>query len=252
MNFSPLAKLGIVVALVFGLLAFLVIVDLGVNAGRIHYGVSASGIDIGGLTRAEAVKALRTRSQEVDEMVIHLTAEGLNVGITPRCLGWSPRIHITVGVAYDIGRENVPFGALADRASAWLWGHKVGVRGRLARGLMRTSIDAWDEQLTALGAPIHRRRLRDLLERAISTADPGPYEFPTKATERSSLRGRAPLLPVRAMAPLPRGEESLRAAVRTPRLRGQVREPGRGQADPPGRRKLPPGCRDYGADPLAT
>lgn len=48
MNLSTTAKVlfGLGVAVAF--FAYLVLLDFGINAGRIHYGVSVAGFDVGG------------------------------------------------------------------------------------------------------------------------------------------------------------------------------------------------------------
>jgi hypothetical protein len=39
---------------VAGVLVYVLIVDFGISAGRIHHGVSVAGVDLRGLTEAEA------------------------------------------------------------------------------------------------------------------------------------------------------------------------------------------------------
>jgi hypothetical protein len=178
---SPLAKAGIAVGGIIALALFLIVVDLGVNAGRIHYGVSVEGVDLGGMTRREAIGELETRKDEIEERVIHLTAVGLNVGVQPKQLGWRFNPRGTVRAAYDVGRSDAPFGALSDRIASWLWGTKVGFRGALDEATFHERIDGWDERLSGLGTPLDRDALEAILREAIAKGDPGPYRFPLES-----------------------------------------------------------------------
>ena len=180
MKFSPLAKIGLAFGALVAFLLFLIVVDLGVNAGRIHYGVSVAGVDLGGMTRVEATRELTAKAKELDEQVILLTAEGLNDGIQPSQLGWEPKVPITVRNAYDVGREDAPFGALSDRVGSWLWGTKVDLSGSFDRELLHDQIVEWDERLSGFGRPIDRQALRALLRKAVAEGDTGPFDFPVR------------------------------------------------------------------------
>lgn len=183
MKLSPLAKSGVAVGGVIAFALFLIVVDLGVNAGRIHYGVSVEGVDLGGLTRREAIGELEGHVADLEEdLVIQLTAEGLNVGITPERLGWSYNPRTTVRAAYNVGRDDAPFGALSDRIGSWLWGTKVDFRGRFVdEGTLEELFDEWDERLSGFGDPLDRDALEALIREAIAEGDPGPFEFPRES-----------------------------------------------------------------------
>lgn len=106
-------------ALVVGL-AYLVIVDLGVHAGRIHRGVRIEGgIDVGGLTVNEAVEKLGDIGAQMEIFPLVFSAPGFDCRTTPEELGWRARPFSTAQRALSVGREDAPFGALADRARAW-------------------------------------------------------------------------------------------------------------------------------------
>jgi hypothetical protein len=176
---SRTSKIIVVLATIAGLFAFLVVVDLGVNAGRIHYGVSVSGVDLGGLTDVEATEKLRREARKVEnDLVILLTAVGLNVPVTPKQLGWRPRLDETVERAHRVGRDDAPFGALSDRAASWLWGVKLHWAGATQPKKVYGLIRSWERQIESVGNVLDRDRLRAILRRAIRTGDGGPYEFP--------------------------------------------------------------------------
>ena len=62
---SVVARVAFAALALAGLAAYAVIVDLGVNAGRIHHGVSVDGVDVGGLSEVEAVQVLAARADEL-------------------------------------------------------------------------------------------------------------------------------------------------------------------------------------------
>jgi hypothetical protein len=179
---SPAAKVGVGIGALVALVLFAIVVDLGVNAGRIHYGVSVDGVDLGGLTRREAIGELEDRSEDLAaDNVILLTAVGLNVGVRPDQLGWTFNPRGTVRYAYSVGRTDAPFGALSDRVGSWLWGTKVDLRGTWDDLVLRRKIDEWDERLSGLGRPIDRDALEALIRKAVADGDPGPHEIPLES-----------------------------------------------------------------------
>ncbi|MEG0323795.1 MAG: hypothetical protein RR619_07345, partial [Raoultibacter sp.] len=65
MNFGPSKRsTGKIVAIVFAVilvvLAALVAAEIGLNAGKVHYGVKVGGVEIGGMERTQAVDTLQT------------------------------------------------------------------------------------------------------------------------------------------------------------------------------------------------
>ncbi|MCA1704987.1 MAG: hypothetical protein LC808_17680, partial [Actinobacteria bacterium] len=70
--------------LLVGLLLYLLLVDLGVNAGRVHYGVTVGGYDVGGHTYPETFELLRERGKELEKAPIVLGAEGFDCRFTPK------------------------------------------------------------------------------------------------------------------------------------------------------------------------
>ena len=162
---------------VFG---YLLIVEFGINAGRIHYGVELrGGIDVGGMTPAEANDLLK---EEVEEMVaddIVLGGQGVHVRFYPRRpegvsedvleAAWTPHRQDTIEAALAVGREDVPFGAFADRWRAWFGGVKVAWQGKARSPRVTEIIDKVERLGAQEGLTLDRVALRLKIRRALNT-----------------------------------------------------------------------------------
>src|SRR5919106_2119536 len=95
---------------VLALIGYLVLIDLGINAGRVHAGVRVDGIDVGGLTLAEALATLEDAGQDLKGQEVIPTAEGFDCRFTPREAGWRPQAVATVRMAMRVGRADAPIG----------------------------------------------------------------------------------------------------------------------------------------------
>jgi hypothetical protein len=123
---SPLARIVLVSAGVVGLLAYLAIVELGVNAGLVHRGVKVGHIDVGGLSQAEAAEKIAEVGEEIRATPIRLAIEGVaTIFVYPRDLGWKPRAVHKAEAAMAIGREGGLPAAASDRVSAWFGDHRI-------------------------------------------------------------------------------------------------------------------------------
>jgi hypothetical protein len=165
---SRTAKVLLVLGAVVGLVGFLVIVDLGVNAGRIHYGVEVEDIDVGGLTAPEAFARLDERG-ELLKKSFAFGAPGVTCEVVPKALGWGPQPSDTMKTALDVGRAHFPFGALADRVKAWIGGVTVGWAGAVKDVKVEEFLDECESKATGQGLDIARDALRRALEKAIVT-----------------------------------------------------------------------------------
>lgn len=164
---SPLAKTLIALGAVAGAFLYLLIVDLGVNAGRIHYGVSVSGFDLGGMTSQEAVRALNRRRTLLRREEICFKGPSFNSCAQPARLGWSPDPSKTAEEALRVGREGATLRALADRARAWLGGVKVQWDTGPRASRVTRLVDDWEQELGNVA--VDRERLRFRIKRAILT-----------------------------------------------------------------------------------
>ena len=178
MNLSVRAKIGVILAIVVGLAAYLVIVDYGLNAGRIHRGVSVRGIDLGGLTKDEAADILEVEGEKLAERPVVLTREGMSCNFIPTELGWDPRPNDTSVAAYRIGRGVSWFAALGNRIKAWVAGAAVDWNDAIDTEAVSSLIDDCEIQARALGYELRRYRLRQKIRAAILMWPRQPVTIP--------------------------------------------------------------------------
>lgn len=123
---SPLARVLLSTAAVVGFLAYLTIVDLGVNAGLIHRGVRVGHIEVGGLSQSEAAAEIKRVGGQMRDTMIPLDVEGVTtIAVYPRDFGWKPQAERKAGAAMRIGREGGIISAASARISAWFSGHSI-------------------------------------------------------------------------------------------------------------------------------
>ena len=168
------------VGLLLALFAYLVIVDLGVNAGRIHYGVEIRGdLDVGGMTPSEADEVLAERAEEMLYEPIVLGGQGISYRFYPRkpefggenlrAAAWAPGRPATIQAALDVGRDHAPFGALADRFSAWIGGVKIGWKGHAQAYRVDRILDDVEAAGEKEGLTLDRTALRLKIRRVLNT-----------------------------------------------------------------------------------
>jgi hypothetical protein len=165
---TRVAKVFLVLGGLVALVGFLVVVDLGVNAGRIHYGVSVEKVDVGGLTAPEAVALLTERGAELKQ-AFEFSAPGVSCTVVPQQLGWGPQPSDTMRAALAVGRAHAPFGALVDRIKAWAGGVKVEWAGAVNPHKVFDFLNDCEERAAAQGLELDRGSLRYELRRAIVT-----------------------------------------------------------------------------------
>ena len=156
---------------ILGVVAFvlyLVIVDVGISAGRIHHGVAVDGIELGGLTAAEAEGRLRRRARELKEVPVELVGHGLDRSLRPADVGWRPRPGRVVRSAMRVGRGGGVPGALWDRLRAWVGGVPLSWAGRPEPGEMAAYVKEVDRDAAELGLDVDRAGLRLQLRTSFS------------------------------------------------------------------------------------
>ena len=175
---SPLAKALLALAALASVIVYLLIVDLGVNAGRVHYGVSVSGFDLGGMTGQEALSALKRRRSLLRREEVCFKAPGFNSCARPGQLGWSPDPESTVEEAFSVGRDHAPFGALLQRARAWLQGVNVPWDSGPRASRVGRLLNEWEQELAQEGYTLDRAKLRFRIRRAILTYPRREFRVP--------------------------------------------------------------------------
>ena len=165
---SRLQRVALAALTALGLLVYLVVVDLGISAGRIHHGVSVQGIDLGGLTEEEAAAVLRKQAAELRTRPLAFGREGMpRLTVEPRQLGWRPRPLETAREALSIGRDSGPLTALWMRLRGWVGGVQVPWRGHLQPGAVTRRINRWEQEAASRGLEINRGRLRYKIRQAV-------------------------------------------------------------------------------------
>lgn len=178
MRVTPSTKAVFGLVLLIAALAYLVIVEVAVSAGRIHHGVDVNGFDIGGLNQQDAVEALRERGDEMKESPMIFTSEGFDCRLTPEQIGWGPQPADTAAAAMAVGRDDIPFGALADRWRAWTSGASVDWQGRTHPAKVGRELNRCEQASEGLGVEIDRPRLRFLIKKTVLEWPRGPVEIP--------------------------------------------------------------------------
>lgn len=177
MAISRGSKIVVAVGAVLGLSFFALVVELGVNAGVIHHGVSINDIDVGGKTEEEVVDELQRRVDVLSDEAILFTAEFLDFEFYPEDIGWRPRVVETAAKAMRIGRDDAPFGALADRFRAWFGGVTLYWTGSPRARMVSAMLDEWEAAAAGVGAEIDRWRTRKRIRRAIVTWPRHPFQI---------------------------------------------------------------------------
>ncbi|MDQ3986626.1 MAG: hypothetical protein M3280_09035 [Actinomycetota bacterium] len=186
MQLSGLAKSLLGVVALVSVLVYLVVVDLGVSAGRIHHGVEIrEGLDLGGLTVAEAAARLEERQELMLSDEIVMGGEGIIVRFYPRVpigapkgtlgAGWRPKRADTAQEAFDVGRRDAPIGALLDRIDAWLGGAEVTWQGSPKAIKVDRILEAVEEMAEPEGLTLDRPSMRLKIRRILNRWPRRPF-----------------------------------------------------------------------------
>lgn len=168
----------VIVFVLLGALAYLLLLEFAINAGRVHRGVSVEGFEVGGLNRTEAEAALDKRGEEMKASPMIFTTEGFDCRFTPAHVGWGPQEFETTNAAMAVGRDGSWTTALGDRFEAWTEGIEVNWADSPDAAKVGRELNRCDEQAEGLGLEIDRARLRYEIRKAIVTWPREPVPIP--------------------------------------------------------------------------
>ena len=180
MNLSTRAKALVSIGLLLGLVAWVVLLDYGINAGRIHYGVHVRGTDVGGMTLEEAIEVLQERGKEMRYEPVVMSAEGIRCDFIPDEVGWRLKPKSTAEAARDVGFRGGLSTSLRERLKAWFTGVRVDWVDTPNVRKVTAVIDDCEEQAEALHLELDRYKLRLLIRRAIVTWPRRIFQVPVE------------------------------------------------------------------------
>lgn len=178
MQLTPVVKSIVVLFLLAGLLAYVLLLELAINAGRVHRGVNVEGYEIGGLNYAEAVEALSQRGRKLKATPMIFTTEGFDCRFTPGDIGWGPQPSDTADAAMEVGRDGDVVPALSERIRAWTDGVAIEWGGSADAAKVERELDRCGELAAAVGLEIDRAKLRQAIEDGIVTWPRHPFPIP--------------------------------------------------------------------------
>ncbi|MGH2806598.1 MAG: hypothetical protein ACRDKT_04915 [Actinomycetota bacterium] len=179
MHLSRVSKVVLSIVLAIGVVVFLVLADYGINAGRIHYGVSIGDVNVGGMTEAEAIAALDEHVDFVDDFPVVFTAEGMDCSFEPEEFALDPLSAQNAAAARRVGFRDFPFGALSERVRAWFEGVEVEWETKARKFWKVTEhVDECEAQGEAIGETVRPRALRIRMRIAILTWPRRPFRIP--------------------------------------------------------------------------
>ena len=187
MNISRPSRAMLYGTVILGLLAYALILELGLSAGRVHHGVTVDGdIDVAGLTRLEAGELLQERTELLASEPLVFGARGVGrhpIEVTD--IGARPEPNETAAAAMAVGRTEGPWSALADRWTAWTGGVDVGWVGEPSRGRVSAFIEGIEERALDAGLALNRCKLRGKIRRVAT-------DWPRKDFYRIPVQDQVP------------------------------------------------------------
>jgi hypothetical protein len=178
---SLTAKIVLALVAAAGVVFYLVVLDLGINAGLIHGGVRVGHLDVGRLTDTEAQRLINDVGREMQATPIKFTADGLPMySWTPDELGWQPRPKKMVARAMKVGRRGDFGRSLGDRLKAWFGGVKIRWE-RPKPWRVRREVNHVAAEAALVDMDVDKARLQFLIRKATWDWPRAPfYEIPLK------------------------------------------------------------------------
>lgn len=181
MQVSVRAKVVLALSALALVFVYLVVVDIGVSAGRIHHGVTVDGIDVGGMTYPEAIDALTPRAEQLTATPLVLFRGPIKIRLYPYEAGFHPRAAATALAALRVGRDHAPFGAIGDRIHAWFGGVRVKWQPGANTRKLGKLVAQYQEQLARKGLTMSdadRKKLRYKIRIGLNNWPRRPLRIP--------------------------------------------------------------------------
>jgi hypothetical protein len=165
---------------IIGSLIFLLIVEFGFSAGRVHAGVTVAGHDVGGLSFTELQDELAMRAQILNSEPVCFVRDVLRFCISPTDVSWRPETRATADLAYQVGRADSLWGALGERTRAWVGGVNVQWEGGPNAARVGRLLDRWERIFAARDLELKRGIMRYRIRRAIITYPRQTFHIPVQ------------------------------------------------------------------------
>ena len=179
---SRTAKVSIGAVTALCLILFGVVVELGINAGVVHHGVTVSGLDVGGLTLEEAQGALHKHRGRMRQAEVCFTGPDFEDCLLPEDFGWFPseeRIRAVALEAFDVGRTGGPLTALRERLRAWSGDIKLSLPNSVQPLMVTNVIDGWEQTLLESDLRLDREGARARIKDALAAWPRSTFHLPT-------------------------------------------------------------------------
>lgn len=163
---SATAKLALGTAVVIAVAVYVAVVDLGMNAGKIHSGVTLGTISVGGMTQSEAAAHLETVGRQMRDEPVTFAVGTLTFEIFPADVRWQPSSEDMARKAMSVGRGGGLTHAASARWQAWFGGVELSWRRPGARSLTM-EIEELSDELDGLGYDLDEEGMRRALKQAI-------------------------------------------------------------------------------------
>jgi len=132
----------VVAALVVGALLLSTTFELVSSYGRIHPGITVSGIDVGGMAPAKAAATLQTQLPQKAAKPVTVVYSDQEWQVSAEQIGLSFDYQALAANAMAVGREGGVFAIVADRADAWMGGKDVAATASADDEKMTETLDA--------------------------------------------------------------------------------------------------------------
>ena len=179
-SLSVSTKTFLIAGTLLGGLVFFLIVEFGINAGRVHHGVTVAGHDVGGVTITELQDELTERADMLKSVPVCFERDLIELCLHPEEIGWRPEPHATADVAYEVGRVGSLWDVLSERAAAWVNGVNVQWEGGPNAGRVGRVLNRWERIFSARGEELKRGVMRYRIRRAIVTYPRETFRIPLR------------------------------------------------------------------------